>query len=72
VRDRLDLALPVRRAKSSSEPGDFSAITRSSSRLPAYRTLAKDSVEVNQTVGSWDAIRRSPRATARVRDFISL
>ncbi len=52
VRDRFDLALPVMRASSSSEPGAFSAMTRNSSRLPADRTLAKDSVEVNQTLGS--------------------
>src|SRR5690348_10061788 len=39
-------------------------MTRSSSRLPADRTLAKDSVEVNQTFGSFDAKRRSPRARA--------
>jgi hypothetical protein len=50
VRDRFDLALPVIRATSSSEPGAFSAITRSSSRFPAERTLANDSVEVNQTL----------------------
>ncbi len=43
VRDRLDFALPVMRANSSSERGAFSAMTRSSSRLPAERTLAKDS-----------------------------
>ena len=52
VRERLDLAFPVIRASSSSEPGACSAMTRSSSRLPAERTLAKDSVEVNQTFGS--------------------
>jgi hypothetical protein len=36
-----DLALPVIRANSSSEPGAFSAITRNGSRLPADCTLAK-------------------------------
>jgi hypothetical protein len=71
VRDRLDLALPVIRAGSSRELGAFSAMTRSSSRLPADKTLAKDSVEVNQTFGSLGATRRSPRATAMVRAFIS-
>ena len=71
VRDRFDLALPVIRASSSSEPGAFSAMTRSRSRLPADKTLAKDSVEVNQTFGSSAATRRSPRATAMVRAFIS-
>jgi hypothetical protein len=50
VRERLDCALPVMRASSSSEPGAFSAMTRSSSRLPADSTLAKDLVEVNQTL----------------------
>jgi hypothetical protein len=39
--------------------------------LPADKTLAKDSVEVNQTFGSWGDTRRSPRATAMVRAFIS-
>jgi hypothetical protein len=33
--------------------------------------LAKDSVEANQTLGSSAATRRSPRATAMVRAFIS-
>ncbi len=60
------MALPVIRASSSSEPGAFSAMTRSSSRLPADNTLAKDSVEVNQTLGSSALTRRSPRATAIV------
>jgi len=46
-------------------------MTRSSSRLPADNTLAKDSVEVNHTFGSSAAMRRSPRATAIVRAFIS-
>ena len=54
-----------------AEPGAFSAMIRSSSRLPADRTLAKDSVEVNQTFGSSAATRRTPRATAMVRPFIS-
>jgi hypothetical protein len=68
----LDFALPVIRASSSSEAGVFSAMTRNSSRLPADRTLAKDSVEVNQTFGSSAATRRPPpRATAMVRAFIS-
>jgi hypothetical protein len=40
-------------------------------RLPADKTLAKDSVEVNQTFGSSGETRRSPRATAMVRAFIS-
>jgi hypothetical protein len=71
VRDRLDFALPVMRASSSSELGVFSAMTRSSWRLPADKTLAKDSVEVNQTFGSLGDARRSPRATAIVRAFIS-
>jgi len=62
VRGRLDFALPVIRASSSSEPGAFSAMTRSSSRLPADRTFAKGSVEVNQTLGSSAATRRSPPA----------
>ena len=70
VRDRLDFALPVIRASSSSEPGAFSAMTRCSSRLPADKTLAKDSVEVNQTFGSLDGMRRTPRATAMVRAVI--
>ncbi len=48
------------RASSSSEPGAFSAMVRSSSRLPAERTLAKNSVEVNQTFGSLAAIRLLP------------
>src|ERR1700733_1815478 len=48
------------RASSSSELGAFSAMTRNSSRLPADSTLAKDSVEVNQTFGSFDETRRSP------------
>src|SRR5882724_5089560 len=65
VRERLDLALPVIRASSSREPGAFSAMTRSNSRLPADKTLAKDSVEVNHTLGSFGATRRSPRTTAR-------
>jgi len=51
----------------TEQPGAFSAMTRSSSRLPADRTLAKDSVEVNQTSGSPAVTRRSPRATAMVR-----
>jgi hypothetical protein len=51
-RDRLDFALPVIRASSSSEPGALSAMTRSNSRLPADNTLAKDSVEVNHSFGS--------------------
>jgi hypothetical protein len=64
VRDRFGLALPVPviRASSSSEPGAFPAMTRSSSRFPADRTLAKDSVEVNQTFGSLAATRYSRRA----------
>jgi hypothetical protein len=53
------------------ELGAFSAMTHSRSRLPADKTLAKDSVEVNQTFGSLGATRRSPRATAMVRAFIS-
>jgi ribbon-helix-helix CopG family protein len=48
------------RANSSSERGAFSAMTRSSSRLPADRILANDSVEVNQTFGASFATRRSP------------
>jgi hypothetical protein len=51
VRDRLDFALPVIRASSSSEPGACSASTHSLSRLPAESTLAKDSEAVNQTFG---------------------
>ncbi len=35
------------------------------------QTLAKDSVEVNQTFGSSGAMRCSPRATAMVRAFMS-
>ena len=69
VRDRLDFALPVIRASSSSDPGACSTITRNRSRLPADSTLAKDSVEVNHTFGSSGAIRRSRRATAMVRAF---
>jgi hypothetical protein len=46
-------------------------MTRSNSRLPADKTLAKDSVEVNHTFGSSPAPRRSPRATAMVRAFMS-
>jgi hypothetical protein len=46
-------------------------MARSNSRLPADSTLAKDSVEVNQTFGSFGATRRFPRATAMVRAFIS-
>jgi hypothetical protein len=49
VRDRFDLARPVICASASSEPGAFSAMIRKSSRLPAEKTLAKDSVEVNQS-----------------------
>ena len=60
MRDRLDFALPVMRASSSSDPGACSTITRNRSRLPAERTLAKDSVEVNQTFGSSGAMRCSP------------
>jgi hypothetical protein len=52
VLDRLDFALPVIRASSSSEPGACSTMTRSRSRLPAESTLAKDSVELNHTFGS--------------------
>src|SRR5260370_33068500 len=72
VRDRFDLARPVIRANSSSELGASLAMTCSSSRLPADRTLANDSVEVNQTFGSSAAMRRAPRATAIVRHLISL
>jgi hypothetical protein len=71
VRDRFDFARPVTCANSSSEPGACSAMIRSRSRLPAESTLAKDSVEVNQTFGSSAATRRCPRATAIVRAFIS-
>src|SRR6266478_4102578 len=67
VRDRFDFVFPVIRASSSREPGACSAITRSTSRLPADSTLAKDSVEVNHTFGSSGAMRCLPRATARVR-----
>jgi len=35
VRDRLDLGLSMRRANSSSDPGAFSAMTRSSSQSPS-------------------------------------
>lgn len=62
VRDKLDLALPAIRASSSSEPGAFAAMTRSSSRLPADRTLAKDSVEANQT---FRFVRRDAALSAR-------
>jgi hypothetical protein len=39
--------------------------------IAGQSTFAKDSVEVNQTFGSSAATRRSPRATAMVRAFIS-
>src|SRR5258707_4532523 len=65
VRERLDLALPVIRASSSSEPGAFSAMTRSSSRLPADKTLANDSVEVAELFAH--AARAGRRAAGRVR-----
>lgn len=48
VRDRFDLVRPVIRANSSSELGASLAMTCSSSRLPADRTLANDSVEVTR------------------------
>src|SRR5208337_2462138 len=60
VRDKFDLARPVILANSSSELGASLAMTRSSSQLPADSTLANDSVEVNQTLGSSAAMRRAP------------
>jgi hypothetical protein len=63
---QVRLGLAGDTASSSSEPGAFSAMTRSRSRFPAERTLANDSVEVNQTLGSSAATR----ATAMVA-FIS-
>jgi len=69
--NRHDLARPVICASSSNEPGAFSAIVRKSSRLPAESTLANDSVEVNQTLGSPGTARCSPHAIRMVRAFIS-
>ena len=39
----IGLGLPVMRASSSSEPGAFSAMTRSSSRLPTDRIFGEGS-----------------------------
>jgi hypothetical protein len=58
-------ALPVIRASSSSEPGNRSTITRKRSRFPTERTLANDSVEVNQTFGSSGSMRRAPQPWCR-------
>ncbi|MFC3528856.1 hypothetical protein ACFOMH_11775 [Paracoccus mangrovi] len=71
VRERLEPARPVISASSSSDAGALSAMMRSSSRLPADRTLAKDSVEVNHTFGSPGVGFSSPRAIRMVRAFIS-
>ena len=62
VRDRFDLALPGDPRELVERAGVFPAMIRSSSRFPADRTLAKDSVEVNQTFGSLAATRHSRRA----------
>ncbi|KHJ54601.1 hypothetical protein LA66_08365 [Aureimonas altamirensis] len=71
VRDRLGFDRPVIRDSSSSEPGDCSSMTRSSSRFPLDRICAKDSVDVNHTFGSPGAGFSSPFATRMVRAFIS-
>ena len=52
VRDRFDLFLPESAANSVSESGFSRAISVSSSRFLSERTLAKLSMDVNQTVGS--------------------